>query len=61
MSDGRPLGGITAIEIGTAIAGPETVPYNLSLVGLTYYAQAFCGSPGGGAFFSNALEQRIGI
>ena len=38
-----------------------TLPYDLTLVGVPYYAQGFCGSPAGGSFLSNALEQRVGL
>ena len=46
-----------------AVSSPlVTIPYDLTLVGVTYYAQGFCGVPGGGgSFLSNALEQRVGL
>jgi hypothetical protein len=41
--------------------GPTVLPYDTSLLDVTYYVQGFCGSSIGGPFLSNALEQRIGI
>lgn len=46
---------------GAVGAGPTVLPYDLSLIGATYVVQGFCGSSAGGAFLSNALEQRLGI
>lgn len=40
---------------------PITLPYDVSLLNVTYYVQGFCGSSAGGAFLSNALEQSLGI
>jgi hypothetical protein len=43
------------------IIGPIVLPYDTSLLNVTYYVQGFCGSSIGGSFLSNALEQRVGI